>query len=106
MAGRDTVAAQLYYGMHHLATNPADRERLLAHTSLMPAAVEAVLRLFPIVPTARKVNPDTDIPGSPTRNAHMRVFQHGPVKHHEQAFTDHAGIHHTRRPTTPPTTPA
>src|SRR3546814_6469048 len=34
MAGLDTVAAQLSYGMHHLATNPADRERLLADPSL------------------------------------------------------------------------
>src|SRR3546814_10836348 len=59
MAGLDTVAAQLSYGMHHLATNPADRERLLADPSLMPSAVEEVLRTFPIVQTARKVTTDT-----------------------------------------------
>ena len=30
MAGLDTVAAQLSYGMHHLASTPGDRERLVA----------------------------------------------------------------------------
>src|SRR3546814_13559421 len=60
MAGLDTVAAQLSYGMHHLATNPADRERPLADPSLMPSAVEEVLRTFQHVPTARKAPPARD----------------------------------------------
>src|SRR3546814_15048971 len=86
MAGLDTVAAQLSYGMHHLATNPADRERLLADPSLMPSAVEEVLRTFPIVQTARKVTTDTDFHGFPVRAGDMVVFPLGPANRAEQAF--------------------
>ncbi|HEY9556792.1 MAG TPA: cytochrome P450 [Acidimicrobiales bacterium] len=86
MAGLDTVAAQLSYGMHHLATNPADRERLLADPSLMPSAVEEVLRTFPIVQTARKVTTDTDFHGCPVRAGDMVVFPLGSANRDEQAF--------------------
>ena len=86
MAGLDTVAAQLSYGMHHLATSPGDRERLVADASLVPVAVEEVLRTFPIVQTARKVTTDTDFHGCPLRAGDMVVFPLGSANRDERAF--------------------
>ncbi len=88
MAGLDTVAAQLSYGMHHLATSPGDRERLLADAELVPVAVEEVLRTFPIVQTARKVTTDTEFHGCPLRAGDMVVFPLGSANRDEQSF-DH-----------------
>ena len=88
MAGLDTVAAQLSYGIHHLATHPADRDRLVADPSLVPDAVEEILRTFPIVQTARKVAADTDFHGCPLRAGDMVVFPLGSANRDEQSFPD------------------
>ena len=88
MAGLDTVAAQLSYGMHHLATNPPDRERLVADPSLVPDAVEETLRAFPIVQTARKATTDTDFHGCPVRAGDMVVFPLGSANRDDEAFPD------------------
>src|SRR3546814_11064204 len=61
-------------------------ERLLADPSLMPSAVEEVLRTFPIVQTARKVTTDTDFHGCPVRAGDMVVFPLGSANRDEQAF--------------------
>lgn len=86
MAGLDTVAAQLSYGMHHLATHPGDRDRLVADTSLVDPVVEEVLRTFPIVQTARKVTTDTEFHGCPVHAGDMVVFPLGSANRDEQAF--------------------
>ena len=88
MAGLDTVAAQLSYGMHHFATAPADRERLAADPSLVPDAVEEILRTFPIVQTARKVTADTEFHGCPFKAGDMVVFPIGSANRDETAFPD------------------
>ncbi len=88
MAGLDTVAAQLSYGMHHLAATPADRERLVADPSLVPVAVEEMLRTFPIVQTARKVTTDIEFHGCPLRAGDMVVFPLGSANRDEQTFPD------------------
>jgi cytochrome P450 len=86
MAGLDTVAAQLSYGMHHLATTPADRERLASDPGRIPEAVEEILRAFPIVQTARKVTTDTEFHGCPLKAGDMVVFPLGSANRDDQAF--------------------
>ena len=70
-AGLDTVAAQLTYAMYHLATHPADRARIVADPSLIPAANEELLRFYSIVAPSRKVMQDTEIAGCPVRKGDM-----------------------------------
>lgn len=98
MAGLDTVAAQLSYGMHHLATHPEDRERLAADPSLLDPVVEEVLRAFPIVQTARKVTTDTEFHGCPVRAGDMVVFPIGSANRDEQAFADATAFQLDRGP--------
>ncbi|HEY8545889.1 MAG TPA: cytochrome P450 [Acidimicrobiales bacterium] len=99
MAGLDTVAAQLSYGMHHLATHPADRARLVADPSLIPSAVEEVLRTFPIVQTARKVAEDVEFHGCPLKAGDMVVFPLGSANRDEEAFDGATEFRLDRGPT-------
>jgi cytochrome P450 len=63
MAGLDTVASQLSFLFRHLATVPTDRQRLLADPTLIPAAVEEMLRSYSITRIGRKVTQDIDFHG-------------------------------------------
>lgn len=74
MAGLDTVAAQLAYTFYHLATNPKDRQRLAGDPSCVPAAVEELLRAYPIVQTARKATTDMEFHGCPIKKGDMIAF--------------------------------
>jgi cytochrome P450 len=71
MAGLDTVAAQLTFNFWHLATHPADRERLVAEPALWPTAIEEFLRYYAFVTPGRKVMKDTEISGCPVQAGHM-----------------------------------
>ncbi|OBH62011.1 cytochrome [Mycobacterium intracellulare] len=74
MAGLDTVSNQLSYAMLHLATHPADRARIVARPELIPRAVEELLRVYPIVQTARKATQDMDFHGCPVKAGDMAAF--------------------------------
>jgi cytochrome P450 len=74
MAGLDTVAAQLSYSLFHLATHDADRKRLVAAPSLVPHAVEEILRAYPIVQTARRATRDVTFHGCPVKAGDMVAF--------------------------------
>jgi cytochrome P450 len=77
MAGLDTVAAQLSYAIYHLATHPADRQKLVDDSSRVPAAVEELLRAYPIVQTARIATRDVEFHGCPVKKSDMVAFPLG-----------------------------
>src|SRR6185312_3365238 len=66
-----TVASQLSYSFLHLATHEADRRRIAADPSLIPAAVEEFLRAYPIVQTGRKATRDTVFHGCPIKKGEV-----------------------------------
>jgi cytochrome P450 len=88
MAGLDTVAAQLSYIFRHLATHPADRRRIVEDPSLIPHAVEELLRAYPIVQTARKATRDEDFHGCPVKAGDMVTFPLSMAGRDDQAFPD------------------
>jgi len=73
VAGLDTVAASLGLFFRHLATHPQDQARLRADPSLVPSAVEELLRAYAIVTTNRWVTQDTEV-GGVTMKAGDRVI--------------------------------
>jgi cytochrome P450 len=77
MAGLDTVAAQLSYSFFHLATHDDDRKRLIDDPTLVPGAVEELLRAYPIVQTARKATQDFEFHGCPVKTGDMVSFPLG-----------------------------
>ncbi|MCW2622556.1 MAG: putative cytochrome [Frankiales bacterium] len=88
MAGLDTVAAQLSYIFRHLAAHPEDRRRIVADPTLIPHAVEELLRAFPIVQTARKATRDADFHGCPIKTGDMAVFPLSMAGRDDQAFPE------------------
>lgn len=62
--GISTTTLVMACGMHHLATHPEDRERLLADPSLVPRAVEEFVRVFPAaVALGRRCTRDVEVAG-------------------------------------------
>lgn len=61
IAGIDTTWGVLGASLWHLATHPADRERLVAEPDLLPNAVEEFLRAFASVSLWRTVTEPTSI---------------------------------------------
>jgi cytochrome P450 len=65
-AALDTTRSALGYIFHHLATHPADRQRLIGEPELIPEAVEEFLRLYPLVfQDGRYVEEDVEFHGCP-----------------------------------------
>ncbi len=88
MAGLDTVANQLSYSMLHLATHAEDRARIVADPELIPRAVEEILRVYPIVQTARKATKDFEFHGCPVKAGDMASFPLAAAGRDENMFPD------------------
>ena len=66
LAGLDTVTASLDCFLAYLAQHPEQRERLVADPSLIPAAIEEMLRWeTPVTGVARITVQDTELGGCP-----------------------------------------
>jgi cytochrome P450 len=63
VGGIDTVANFLGFVMVHLAGHPAHRRELVDNPALIPAAVEELLRRYPIVTIGREVLRDIEYEG-------------------------------------------
>jgi len=86
MAGLDTVAAQSSYMIRHLATHPVDRKRIVEDPSIIPHAIEEMLRAYPIVQTARKATRDADFHGCPIKAGDMASFPLSMAGRDDKAF--------------------
>jgi cytochrome P450 len=71
MAGLDTVTCQLAWSLYHRASVPEDRARIVADPSLIPGAVEEMLRAYTIVRPSRKVTRDIEFHGCPMKAGDM-----------------------------------
>jgi len=86
MAGLDTVASQSSYILRHLATHPGDRKRIVDDPSIIPHAIEELLRAYPIVQTARKATRDADFHGCPVKAGDMAAFPLSMAGRDDNAF--------------------
>ena len=74
LAGLDTVTGSLGFGMERLARNPVQRREIVDDPSLIPAAVEELVRLDPPAPFVPRVTAkETELDGR-TLPAGTRVF--------------------------------
>jgi cytochrome P450 len=100
LAGLDTVANQLSMGMAHLARTPSDRAALVEDPDRTPAAVEELMRAFPIVQLSRKVTTDTVLGGQQLRAGEMVMFSLA-AANRDPAALDRAREVVLDRPSTP-----
>ncbi len=98
MAGLDTTKSQLGFNFHHLATHPDDRRRLVADPSLIPAAIEEMLRAFAFVPPARKLATDIDYKGCPMKKGQMVLMPLWSANRDGRAFPDSTEVLLDRTP--------
>jgi cytochrome P450 len=74
LAGLDTVTGTLGYFVKFLATHPDHRQQLIDDPSLIPNAVEELLRYFTIITLARKVIKTVDVDGVTIPEGDLCVF--------------------------------
>jgi cytochrome P450 len=98
MAGLDTVAAALGYALYHFATHPEDRQRIVADPSLIPAAIEEILRVYAFTIPARKVTKDIEVAGCPIAAGSMVQLPIRAATRDESAFAGGGDVAIDRKP--------
>jgi len=89
VAGLDTVSASLDCMMLHLALHPERRRALVEDPSLIPNAVEELLRWeSPVMMVARFATEDTEIAGCPVRKGQLVTALLGAANTDEKAIPD------------------
>src|SRR5207248_5398360 len=79
VAGNETTRNLISGGMLALMQHPEERRRLLADPSLMPTAVEEMLRwVSPVMYFRRTATRDTELRGQPIRERDKLTVWYGP----------------------------
>jgi len=89
IAGIDTTWSAIGASLWHLATHPADAERLVREPALMSTAVEEFLRAYAPVTMARVVTDDTEFKGCPMRKGD-KVLMNFPAANRDPAAFERA----------------
>ncbi|MET9089791.1 cytochrome P450 [Streptomyces sp. NPDC004237] len=91
-AGLDTVTASLGYGFHHLASHPADRERIVADPAIIPNAAEEMLRAYSVANITRTAVADAEVDGCPVKKGQRFILSVSAGNRDEQHFPDAATV--------------
>jgi cytochrome P450 len=86
VAGVDTTWSSIGSAMWHLATNEADRRRLVAEPELIPTAIEELLRAYSPVTMARIVAEDTELAGCPLHEGDRVLLSFAAANRDPDAF--------------------
>jgi cytochrome P450 len=98
LAGLDTVATAMSFAFHYLAGHPAERCALIADRSLIPGAVEELLRYHAFVSNTRTVTRDAAFYGVELK-AGDRMHLPAPVAGRDPAeFQDAHRVDFARKP--------
>jgi len=97
-AGLDTVTAQLALAIHHLATHPELRDELAADLSLVPTAIEELMRFDSLVNDCRKATADVEIGGQTIKAGDMVMVMYGAAGRDPEQFPDPYRIDLSRYP--------
>jgi cytochrome P450 len=97
-AGLDTVTAQLALAIHHLATHPELRDAIAADLSLVPNAVEELMRFDSLVNDCRKATTDVELGGKTIRAGDMIMVMYGAAGRDPEQFPDPYRISFERHP--------
>jgi cytochrome P450 len=88
--GLDTTTSLVSWGLHHLGTNPDDRQRLIDDPSLIPGAVEEFLRFYsPSESLTRTATRDVELGGRQIKRGDV-VFISWVSANHDAAMFDDA----------------
>jgi cytochrome P450 len=89
IAGLDTVSATLDCMFSFLAQNPEHRQQLVDDPTLIPSAIEELLRWeTPVMGVARNAKVDTELEGCPIKAGDMVMIMLGSANTDESEFPD------------------
>ena len=86
VAGVDTTWSGIGAAMWHLATHDDDRRRLVEDPSLIPTAIEELLRAYSPVTMARVATADTEIAGCPVQEGDKVLLSFAAANRDPEAF--------------------
>jgi cytochrome P450 len=89
VAGIDTTWSNIGSSLLHLATHPADQQRLRDEPELIPTAVEEFLRAYSPVTMARYVTQDTEFAGCPMKEGD-KILMAFPAGNHDPEMFERA----------------
>ena len=88
-AGLETTASAMSFAYHYLATNPAERDRLIAEPDLLPRAVEEFIRFAgSIHGIPRTVAKDVEVSGCRFAPGESMIVNYASANRDEQQFPD------------------
>ncbi len=88
-AGLETTASAMSFAYHYLATNPAERDRLIAEPDLLPRAVEEFIRFAgSIHGIPRTVAKDVEVSGCQFAPGESMIVNYASANRDEQQFPD------------------
>ena len=90
IAGVDTTWSGIGAAMLHLATHPADAQRLIDEPELMPTAIEELLRAYSPVTMGRVAVADIDVQGCPIK-AGDKILMNFPGANRDPEVFDRPG---------------
>jgi cytochrome P450 len=88
VAGIDTTWSAIGSSLWHLATHPADRERLVREPALLESAIEEFLRAYAPVTMAREIVENTELGGCPMRKSEMVMVSFPAANRDPEKFAD------------------
>ena len=88
IAGTDTTWSAIGSAIWHLATVPADRERLVREPELIPTAIEELLRAYAPVTMAREIADDVTVGGCPMKRGEMVLLSFPAANRDPLKFSD------------------
>jgi cytochrome P450 len=88
VAGIDTTWSAIGAALWHLATSPSDRRRLVAEPTLLPTAIEELLRAYAPVTMARVVAKETTISGCTFKEGQMVMLSFPAANRDPAMFAD------------------
>ena len=88
IAGIDTTWSAIGSSLLHLATHPDDCMRLVRDPTLMPTAVEELLRAYAPVTMARRVAGDTEVSGCPMKAGEWVLLSFPAANRDPEVFPD------------------
>jgi cytochrome P450 len=88
IAGVDTTWSAIGSSLWHLATSPADCQRLTSEPELMPLAVEELLRAYSPVTMAREVTTDIVFEGCPMKGGEKVLMNFPAANRDPEVFPD------------------
>jgi cytochrome P450 len=98
IAGLHTTQGALCWGLKNMSAHPEQRERLINDPSLLPYAIEEILRFEAAVLPGRRATKDCELGGLQIREGDQLLLALCGANRDEDAFTDADGISFERRP--------